>query len=136
MEEKKPVFGICRGLQLINVFFGGSLHQDLPDCAVHRCISSTQDNAHPTRVERNSFLFRAYGEECIRVNSAHHQGIKGLGEALRPVQYSEDGLIEGLCHETLPIWAVQWHPERMCLAHRRGDTVDGLGLFRLFMKLL
>lgn len=136
VSQRKPVLGICRGLQLINVYFGGSLFQDLPNAPVHRWLSSTRDNVHPSRAEPDSFLVQAFGQTSIPVNSAHHQGIKVLGRGLRGVQYSEDGLIEGLCHRDLPIWAVQWHPERMCLSHARADTVDGLKLLRLFVESL
>ena len=68
------------------------------------------------------------------MNSAHHQGVDRLGEGLRVIQRSEDGVVEALVHERLPILCVQWHPERMCLDHRRPDTVDGGKLLESFVK--
>lgn len=103
----KPVLGICRGIQVINVFFGGTLIQDLPG---HNAVNGT-DRYH--RVwNAESLLQKLYGETMI-VNSAHHQAIDCLGAGLKPVQWSVDGTIEAVRHETLPIWAFQWHPERM-----------------------
>ena len=130
---KKPVLGICRGLQLINVFFGGSLVQNVSDCDVHQRVESI-DKVHATTVTHDSFLYDIYKKESIMVNSAHHQSIKVLGTNLRAVQYCTDGIIEAIVHETLPIIAVQWHPERMCLANARTDTVDGLCVFTYFVE--
>lgn len=133
VSRRRSVFGICRGLQLINVYFGGSLLQDIPHGEGHRPLGEGVDNVHSTTVDPSSFLFRAYGRERLSVNSAHHQAVKVLGRGLRVVQRSEDGLAEALCHTELPIRAVQWHPERMCLARARSDTVDGLLLFQRLM---
>ena len=57
-----------------------------------------------------------------------------LGEGLKIVQRADDGVVEGIAHEHLPLWGVQWHPERMCFKHARTDTVDGAALFRMFLK--
>ena len=70
---------------------------------------------------------------CIRVNSSHHQAIEHTGKGLRAVMYSGDGVIEAAEHDSLPVWSVQWHPERMCFRHRRDDTVDGSLIFRFFL---
>lgn len=67
------------------------------------------------------------------MNSAHHQGVKNLGNGLEIVQRAADGTVEACVHTTEPIWSVQWHPERMCLSRARADTVDGGALFRWFM---
>ena len=129
------MLGICRGLQIINVFFGGSLVQNVDDCAVHERLG-TVDRVHETSVPHSSFLYSVYGAEKIAENSAHHQAIKRLGAGLKPMQYCGDGLIEAVRHESLPIIALQWHPERMCLACARKDTVDGLCIFRYFLDVI
>lgn len=103
----KPVLGICRGLQVINVFFGGTLIQDLPG----HSASKDGDLLHPVHTAP-SFLSGVCGEYAI-VNSAHHQAIQQLGRELHAVQWSPDGVIEAISHRTLPVWGVQWHPERL-----------------------
>lgn len=128
----RPVFGICRGHQLLNVAFGGTLIQHLPCSESHMSLPTGKDNLHRTRIEQDSFLYRIYGAGCT-VNSTHHQGIEQPGKGLRAIMYSEDCVIEAVEHESLPVWSVQWHPERMCFSHRRNDTADGSPVFRFFL---
>nr|WP_326183797.1 gamma-glutamyl-gamma-aminobutyrate hydrolase family protein [uncultured Oscillibacter sp.] len=118
---KKPVLGICRGLQTINVFFGGTLVQDLPG---HSDVGGI-DRLHGVRTAPSP-LRALYGERCV-VNSAHHQAADRLGAGLRVVQWAPDGTVEALCHQSLPVWGVQWHPERI------GDILDGGRLFQTFL---
>ena len=101
------MLGICRGIQIINVFFGGTLCQDLP------CHAATdgKDRFHTVYTVRSPLL-PVCGPVC-RVNSAHHQAVDALGRGLRAIQWAEDGTVEALCHDCLPIWGVQWHPERL-----------------------
>lgn len=129
----KPVLGICRGHQLINVFFGGSLIQDLPSAESHRRKNGV-DAVHPTAAEPGSFLAALYGPKFV-TNSSHHQGIGTVGKGLTAVQYADDGVIEGIRHKTLPIFGVQWHPERMTGALHRPETADGSVLLRAFLDL-
>ena len=129
----KPILGICRGLQLLNVFFGGSLYQDI-FCAKSHKRTESDDNVHETLVDKGGFIYDIYGKEKIFVNSAHHQAVKELGEDIVPVQYSKEKIVEAFYHKTKPIWAVQWHPERMCLDNARTDTEDGLKLFEFFIS--
>lgn len=111
IRHKLPVLGICKGMQLINVAFGGTILQDMPQSALH--LAAEGDLYHDTRILPGSFLHALYGN-CVRVNSAHHQCIGSLGNGLSVVQSScEDNCPEALCHETLPILGLQWHPERM-----------------------
>ncbi|MBP9732679.1 MAG: gamma-glutamyl-gamma-aminobutyrate hydrolase family protein [Candidatus Magasanikbacteria bacterium] len=118
MALKKPVFGICRGLQVINVFFGGSLHQNL-----HHDVSGTfphrqpkediEKLLHPVTIESPSFLSRIFPDiHEIMVNSFHNQSVKNLGDGLKISAKSSDGIVEAIEHETYPIYAVQWHPEK------------------------
>jgi len=106
LKDGKQVFGVCRGLQLINVYFGGTLFQDIPS---HSQIEG-KDSVHGSRTEE-SFLRELYGEE-LQINSAHHQAADRLGKGLRVIQRAEDGTVEALIHESLPVLGVQWHPER------------------------
>ena len=133
LEARKPVLGICRGHQLLNVAFGGTLIQHLPGAEKHMSLPSGEDSVHPVHAERDSFLYRIYGSD-FRVNSSHHQGIELPGKGLHAVLHSEDGVIEAIEHDSLPVWGVQWHPERMCFLHQRDDTEDGSLIFRFFLE--
>lgn len=134
LRAGKPILGICRGQQILNVWFGGSLAQHLREADAH-VPTKAGDSAHETTALPGSFPAGLYGER-FRVNSAHHQGIASLAPALEAVQWSADGVIEACRHKTLPVWSVQWHPERMCLGRARADTVDGGALFRRFLQML
>ncbi len=103
----KPVLGVCRGLQTVNVFFGGTLAQDIPG---HGALEG-RDRLHTVRTAPSALL-PLLGEEAL-VNSAHHQAADRLGTGLRAVQWAADGVVEALCHRRLPVWGVQWHPERL-----------------------
>lgn len=132
LKTGKPIMGVCRGFQLLNAYFGGDLIQHLDSVGVHRG-SLEHYPVHPVRSVENSFLRRMYGEE-FSVNSCHHQGIKTLGKGLIPTAFAGD-LVEAFEHESLPIFAVQWHPEKMCYGMRRDDACDGAPLFEYFLKL-
>lgn len=132
IKAEKPVLGICKGHQLLNVFFGGKLCQHIPEHEVHQCIG--KDQAHSSRCLSDCFLAKIYGSAEFPVNSAHHQAILVPAEGFIPVQWAPDGVLEAMIHESLPITGIQWHPERMCLKHRREDTVDGLPVFRWFLE--
>ena len=127
LEAGKPIFGICRGVQLINVALGGTLHQHVEG---HSKVDGV-DGRHPTRAE--GFLGEIYGPRFC-VNSSHHQALQRLGRGLRAVQWAEDGIIEAVEHRSLPIWGVQWHPERLEAGWGGPDTVGGLPALRFFVS--
>lgn len=133
-EAGKPIFGICRGLQMLNVCFGGSLHQHLDAASTHSPQVFGNYLAHGAATTAASPCRGLYGER-FPINSHHHQGIKTLAPGFKVTMESEDGVVEEILHETIPIWAVQWHPEKMCLRFARPDTVDGLPLIRRFVQL-
>ena len=131
LHTHKPIFGICKGMQLINVFFGGDLHQHLEKESAHQWNGA--DQWHPTTAKKNSLLEKLYGSD-FQVNSAHHQSIHEVGQDLEIIQSSDDAIPEAVVHERLPVLGVQWHPERMCLSHKKYGTVDGTVLFHWFLN--
>lgn len=133
VKSGKPVLGICRGHQVVNVYFGGTLIQHLPQSATHMWQGDL-DNAHGSHAAPGSVIDRIYGA-TPPVNSAHHQGVDRLGTGLRAIQWAEDGVIEAMAHEALPILCVQWHPERMCFRNARPDTVDGARVIERFLEM-
>ena len=111
MRYKLPVLGICKGMQLINIALGGTIVQDMPEADSH--LTPRGDLYHDTRILPGSFLHSLYGEYA-RVNSAHHQRINKLGRELTIIQKTcEDEYPEAICHQSLPILGLQWHPERL-----------------------
>ncbi|HVU58787.1 MAG TPA: gamma-glutamyl-gamma-aminobutyrate hydrolase family protein [Puia sp.] len=115
-EQGKPVLGVCRGLQLINVVCAGTLVQDLGVQGDETHQNTPADKQHGVTIEKDSLLFDISGGGG-EVNSAHHQAIDKLGEGLRVNCHSDDGVIEGVewadPHDKPFMLAVQWHPERM-----------------------
>lgn len=132
VKREIPVFGICRGHQLINVYFGGSLYQDIETKELH-IQHNNIDSSHEVFYKGESYISKLYGESFF-VNSAHHQAISVLGRDLFPVLYSRDGIIEAICHRNKKIYGVQFHPERMCFEYSREDTVDGSRLLEFFIE--
>lgn len=134
VQSKKPVLGVCKGHQLLNVYFGGKLCQHIPEFERHQWIQ--HDQAHMARCNPDCILQEIYGAAEFPVNSAHHQAVITPAQGFRAIQWADDGVLEAMIHDTLPILGLQWHPERMCLQHRREDTVDGLPMFAGFLKLI
>lgn len=133
VDAGKPIMGICRGCQLINVYFGGALYQDLPDSSEH---TNKKDFylSHSVTAKEYSFLSLLYGTEFC-VNSSHHQAVKELGKGLRATAFWNDKYVEAFEHISRPIIGFQWHPERMCFNEARSDTVDGSKIFEYFVGL-
>lgn len=104
-NKKKPILGICAGIQEINVIFGGTLYQNIEN---HRLFDQSK---HKIKIEKDSFLYDVYKSEEIEVNSYHRQAIKDLAPNFKVTAISKDGIIEGI--EKDNIVAVQWHPEAL-----------------------
>jgi putative glutamine amidotransferase len=124
LDEQKPVLGVCRGMQLINVAAGGSLYQDLaqqlPGSLKHDYFpfhgqSFARDYlAHEVEIDAGSRLAQLLGAGTLKVNSMHHQGIRTLGRRLRRTAVAPDGLIEAIEGTgDAYLLAVQWHPEAL-----------------------
>jgi len=118
MAADKPVFAICRGLQLLNAVAGGTLYQDIerqcPDRLQHRQIAPRSHPTHRVDIEPGSLLERVAGSARIRVNSFHHQAVKQTAPGFRVNAAASDGTVEGI--ESVRhrfVLAVQWHPENM-----------------------
>lgn len=113
MAQKKPVLGICKGLQLINVHLGGTLRQHIGTAAIHAWQNGDRRHrVYHCGLNRNDFFYQLYGAS-VSVNSAHHQAVEKPGDGLIPVCRAADSVIEGVMHRSLPVIAVQWHPERI-----------------------
>jgi putative glutamine amidotransferase len=134
LQANKPIFGVCRGMQLINVALGGTLIQNLPPESLPFHGRAGHDLVHPIRTAEGLFLHQRYGS-VLTVNSFHHQAVDRLGEGLEVAAWSESGFPEAMLHRTAPILAVQFHPERMSYSHRRPDTADGAPIWEYFLSL-
>jgi putative glutamine amidotransferase len=132
-ERDKPVLGICRGIQIMNVAFGGTLYQDLEKEGgfEHHFGDKYPRNTpwHSVSFEKNSLMASIYGADKIMVNSFHHQGVKTAGKDVRITALSSDGVSEAIelqGHKF--VVGVQWHPEMMF------DSQEQKKLLRFFVK--
>jgi putative glutamine amidotransferase len=112
-QRRMPVLGICRGIQLVNVGFGGTLVQHLPDVTdvEHEALDRWDATAHPIEIEPDSRLSELLGARQMEVNSVHHQALDRIGEGLRVVARALDGVVEAVEAPDEAVLAVQWHPE-------------------------
>jgi putative glutamine amidotransferase len=109
-----PTLAICRGVQVLNVAFGGSLLQHLPDVPgllPHGIPGEDAGAVHPVKVSPGSRLDHAFGADRTTCSSHHHQGLDRLGEGLSAVAWADDGLVEAVERDEGWMLGVQWHPE-------------------------
>ena len=130
----KSILGICRGIQFINVFFGGTLYQDIPSqfsTATEHCQHAPYDvPVHEVEIVEDSALYKCLGVGKMSVNSYHHQAVKDLAPGLKAMAFSSDGLVEAVNKPDCRfLWAVQWHPE-FC---RKTDERAGK-IFKAFVE--
>lgn len=121
LDIGKPVFGICRGFQELNVAFGGTLRRDMaehPELIAHHAPSEKSfseyfEHVHPVALRRGGVLSAAYQRDELDVVSVHYQGVDKLGEGLAIEAVAPDGVIEAVSAQVngAPVLAVQWHPE-------------------------
>ena len=134
LAADKALFGICRGIQLLNVVFGGTLYQDLPTqlpaSPLEHHMRPPYDRAvHGVHLAGGTPLRELLGVERLAVNSYHHQGVREVGEGLEVMAVADDGLVEALrVREARFAWAIQWHPEFM-----RADDPASCALFGAFV---
>ena len=112
----KPLLGICRGVQMLNVFYGGTLYQDITkqQTHLHMDFPHRGSGTHPVRVEADSALARILGVTELTVNSMHHPALETPAPGLRVTARSDDGFIEAVEDPARAFCvAVQWHPEHL-----------------------
>lgn len=118
LARNLPILGICRGLQFLNVYFGGTLYQDIPTQyeteVLHRMAEPYHRSSHNCLPEMGSPLCELVGAGEIGVNSHHHQAVKAVAPGLAIMGRCGDGIVEALWKpEAKFLWAVQWHPEKL-----------------------
>ncbi len=111
LRRDMPVLGICGGMQLINVFFGGSLYQDIPSL-IPKALPHEKGSVHEILVEDGTLLKGITKEKSFPTKSYHHQSVKALGRGLRISAKCPDGVVEGIEASDSFILGIQWHPER------------------------
>ena len=132
VRQGKPILGICRGHQLINVIYGGTLYQDIPTQyktdIEHRMHPDHTETYHEADIDPDSRIGRILGKGHLTVNSSHHQSVKEVGKGFKVVGKAPDGIVEAMENEDGSILTVQWHPERMqneeCMRNLVKDLVE------------
>ena len=122
-----PILGICRGMQVLNVCFGGNLYQDIYAQQTAELLNHSQEEArdvetHSVTIVANSQLSRIIGSTTVETNSFHHQAVKDIGKGLQSVATTSDGICEGIESTNYPIIGVQWHPENLAVANKKSHV--------------
>lgn len=129
-----PVLAICRGMQVTNIALGGTLVVDVPRSEHHRPVREGAEQLaarHPIHVAEGSRMSAAYGVTDRTVNTIHHQCVGVLAPGLLPVAWAPDGIVEAIeADDGWPLWAVQWHPEKMT---GPDEAAEELSLFAHFV---
>lgn len=133
-EHKKPVIGICRGAQIINVAFGGNLYQDIPsqyknEICHSQVLRNSDETTHIVIIEENSYIRKLLGKQVLEVNSIHHQSIKRVAEGFNVAARARDGIIEAIESTDGMIIGFQWHPEKLYYVSEESQK-----LFRDFVE--
>lgn len=126
IKQNIPIFGICKGLQMLNVYFGGTLYQDIKSQR-KESLAHTQTNlrhlpSHRIECSPDTFCWSVFGKDAL-VNSHHHQAIKDLAPGLVACAHASDGIVEAVSSKDpdLRVFGVQWHPEMMCCTGDEGS---------------
>ena len=130
--ENKPLLGICRGHQVVNIALGGTIYQDMREelLEIHAQTSDGASKNHSIQVAMMTMLDDLYGREMM-VNSSHHQAVYKFGQGLYRTAWDEYGVVEAMQHGSLPIWTVQFHPEQMS---GENGAADGQKIFDFFLE--
>ena len=135
-DRNVPVLGICRGEQIINVAFGGTLYQDIPTqltnkSIIHKQNEPREQGTHDVSISENSQLAAILGTISISTNTYHHQAVKKVAPNFRAVAHTKDGIIESIeAYPNRAILGVQWHPE----GHVSGGDTTMLKIFNFIVK--
>lgn len=130
-EGHKPVLGVCRGFQVMNIGLGGDIYQDLPSEYPGKLIAHRQKKpetypSHPVTIEPGSRMYEIAKSEEILVNSLHHQAVNRLGKGFVATAHAPDGVIEAAELEGPRFFmGVQWHPERLWRTDLNSEAVFG-----------
>ena len=121
VKRRLPVIGICRGCQLINVYFGGTLWQDLPSERPGGVVHRGKGACHDIQIVAGSRLANCLGIDRSKVNTIHHQAVRDLAPGFRAVAVAPDGVVEAIESDALPIVGVQFHPEKLSILKGRNE---------------
>lgn len=130
VKAGKPIFGICQGIQTLNVFFGGSLKRVNVNGS-HGLPREDQQQIHTIHIKKDSFVYDVFGKEQAKVNSHHGWGVDRLAEGFTVVATTDDGVVEAMENKERRIFATQWHPE---LNFSMGDPIEQK-FFENFIKV-